>query len=250
MFNNTTLRRHVRARGLYSRRFAIWLAALAAVVIADTSDSFAADDFTGAWTVFNATDAFQTDAGASRWSYWIDAQARYFDVGSGINQYLVRPAIGFKPGENLSVWAGYARFRSRNRAGFVVNENRYWQQLNWTAGQWNGGTFSMRARLLERFVDSGDDMGLVLRFLTRYVRPIGTDGKKSLILGVEPFFDLRTTDWSGGTGIYQNRTYIGVGWRVSDKLSIDTGYMNQFLWVDNGDDVSNHLLVLNFKTKF
>ena len=250
MLNHTTMCQRVYTKNPYLRRFAIGLMATIVIVIGGMSDSFAADDFVGAWTVFNATDAFQTDDGPSRWSYWIDAQARYFDVGSGINQYLVRPGIGFKPGENLSVWAGYARFRSRNRAGFVVDENRYWQQLNWTSGQWNGGTFSMRARLLERFVDAGDDMGLVLRFLTRYVRSIGTDGKKSLILGIEPFVDLRTTDWSGGTGIYQNRTYIGVGWRVSDKLSIDTGYMNQFLWVDNGDEVSNHLAILNFKTKF
>jgi len=41
-----------------------------------------------------------------------------------------------------------------------------------------------------------------------------------------------------------------MGWRISDKLFIETGYMNQFLWIDNGDDVSNHLAVFGFKTKF
>jgi hypothetical protein len=211
----------------------------------------ATEDLAGGWAVLTISDAFQTDTGPSRWRYWIDAQARYFDLGSGVNQYLVRPAIGFRPGDNLSVWAGYARFRTRGRSsGNVVNENRYWQQLSGTAGRWRGGTFSMRARLLQRFVDSSDDMALVLRTLVRYERPIGDDGRRSLILGLEPFFDLRTTDWSGGTGIFQNRVYAGIGWQVLDKLKIETGYMNQFFWVDNGEDISNHLFVVNFRTRF
>jgi hypothetical protein len=212
---------------------------------------FAAEDFAGGWAMLTISDAFQTDTGPSRWRYSIDAQARYFDIGSGVNQYFVRPAIGFKPGDNLSVWAGYARFRTRGRSsGNVVNENRYWQQVSWTAGRWRGGAISMRARLLERFVDNGEDMALVLRTLVRYARPIGADGRRSLILGLEPFFDLRTTDWSGGTGIFQNRAFVGIGWRALDRLSIDTGYMNQFFWVDDGEDVSNHLLVVNFRTRF
>ena len=211
----------------------------------------ATEDLAGGWAVVTVSDAFQTEAGPSRWRYWVDAQARYFDIGSGANQYLVRPAIGFKPGDNLSVWAGYARFRTRGRSsGNVVDENRYWQQLSWTPGRWRGGTFSMRARLLQRFVDISDDMALVLRTLVRYDRPIGNDGRRSLIFGLEPFFDLRPTDWSGDTGIFQNRAYVGIGWRLLDKLTIETGYMNQFFWIDNGEDVSNHLLVVNFRTRF
>ncbi|MDH3442198.1 MAG: DUF2490 domain-containing protein, partial [Gammaproteobacteria bacterium] len=76
----------------------IGLAAVAAIAVGGIDDAVGADGFAGAWTVFNATDALQTDDGSGRWHYWIDAQARYFDVGRGINQYLVRPAIGYKPG--------------------------------------------------------------------------------------------------------------------------------------------------------
>lgn len=210
----------------------------------------ASDDDVGVWSVFTATDSFHTEDGPSRWRYWVDAQARYFDLGSGANQYLVRPAVGYQAGGNVQVWAGYARFRSKNKNGAVADEDRTWQQVNWIAGQWLGGTIGMRARLLQRKLNTGSDTGLRLRFLTKYTRPIGDDEKKSLIIGVEPFFDFNDTDWGGDNGIAQNRVYVGVGWHVRDKLTIETGYMNQFVWRNSGENISNHLGVINFKVKF
>ena len=210
----------------------------------------AADNEDSVWTVLTATDSFSTTDGASRWHYWFDAQARYFDLGSGANQYLVRPGIGYEIGDNLSAWAGYARLRSRNRSGNVSDENRYWQQLSWTAARWNSGTLSIRARLEQRSLSTGDDLGVVLRVLAKYVRSIGNDGKRYLSVGIEPFIDLRDTDWRGDSGMAQNRTSIGVGWRVARELNIEAGYMNQFVWVDSGRDRMNNVGVLNFKMKF
>jgi hypothetical protein len=209
----------------------------------------AAADAPGAWAVLTVSDAFQTDDGPSQWRYWIDAQSRFFDLGTGFKQYLVRPAIGYKPGDNLSIWAGYARFRTRSASGGEVNENRYWQQLSGTAGQWRGGTITVRARLLQRFIDVSDDMALVLRTLVRYDRPIG-DSNHSLILSIEPFLDFRNTDWNGNSGLTQNRAFVGIGWRALDKLTIETGYMNQYFWADTAQNVSNHLLFVNFRTRF
>jgi hypothetical protein len=203
----------------------------------------------GIWTIFTSTDAFPTSDGTNRWHYWFDAQARYFDLGSGINQYLVRPGVGYEIGDNLSAWVGYARVRARNRSGNVTDENRYWQQLSWTAGRWNNGTLSMRTRLEQRSLSSGEDLGVVLRVLAKYVRPIGDDNKRYLSVGIEPFVDLKDTDWGGDSGLGQNRLSVGVGWRVSTKLTIEAGYMNQFAWVDSGEDRMNHLGVINFKMK-
>lgn len=210
---------------------------------------WATEDNSGAWAIFTTTDAFQTDSGASRWRYWFDAQARYLDPGSGINQYLVRPGVGYELGDNLTAWAGFARIRSRNRAGNVANENRYWQQLTWTAGRWGNGTFSMRARLEQRSVSAGNDLGLVLRFSTKYVRPIGTGGNTNLILGLEPFVDLKDTDWGGDSGLGQNRTFLGIGWRLGANTVLEAGYMSQFIWVDRAENRINHLGILNFKVK-
>ena len=206
------------------------------------------NDF-GTWTTFSTTDAFQTDGQDSRWHYWFDAQARYFDLGSGINQWLVRPAIGYEFRNSVKGWAGYARFRTRNRVGSVADENRYWQQIEWPAVDWNGGRVAMRVRLEQRSISTGDDIGLVARFRANYVRPVGEKGDTSLVVAIEPFFDLRDTDWGGDDGLGQNRVSILLGRRLSDSVSIEAGYMNQYIWADSGENRINHFGVLNFKVR-
>jgi hypothetical protein len=195
------------------------------------------------------TGAFQADGSDSRWYYWVDAQARYFDMGSGINQWLVRPAVGYAINDNLKGWLGYARFRSRSRSGDVGYEDRYWQQLDWSAGHWVGGRVAMRARLEQRSVSVGDEVGVVLRFMAKYVRPIGDDGGSNLVVSLEPFFNLSDTDWSGESGLKQNRVFIGFDRRLSEHLTLEAGYMNQYIWVDHAADRSNHLAVFSFKAK-
>ena len=203
----------------------------------------------GVWTIFSTSDSFPASGEASRWHYWFDAQARYFDVGSGTNQWLVRPAIGYEIRDGVKAWAGYARFRSRNGTGRVADENRYWQQLDWRAGRWQDGNISMRVRLEQRSIDVGDDLRVVFRFMTKYVRPIAGHEDRSLIISLEPFVDLRDTDWGGDAGLGQNRIFLGIGWRLGDKVSLETGYMNQLIWVDGAENRMNHLAIMTIKAK-
>lgn len=65
------------------------------------------------------------------------------------------------------------------------------------------------------------------------------------MVAIEPFFALRETDWGGSSGLRQNRFSLGVAWKLSDKTTLETGYMNAFVWVDNGEDRMNHLAVFN-----
>lgn len=226
------------------------LLAIAAASGAPINAANAVDDNTGLWTVFTTTDAFPSDDGNSRWSYWFDGQVRFPDIGSGATQFLARPGIGYRPGDNLQMWAGYARIESESATGVSTFENRYWQQLNWKAGDALGGRITMRTRLMERNVSTGSDVGLVLRFRTQYSRPVGTQGNKNLIISLEPFYNLNDTDWSGKSKFSQNRTVVGVAWKLSDKLTLTTAYMNQFVWRDNAEDSSNHVAVANFNVKF
>lgn len=116
-------------------------------------------------------------------------------------------------------------------------------------GQVLGGQITMRTRLEQRSINIGDDLGVVLRFATKYVRPISADGDTSLIVGLEPFVDLQDTDWGGDAGIGQNRTYLGLGRRISNKLTLEVGYMHQYIFRDTGEDRLNHLAMLTIKAK-
>lgn len=222
---------------------------LVVVCLATPVHVIATEDNPGAWLSFSLSDAIQSGGEDTRWHYWVDSQARFFDPASGATQFVIRPAIGYRITDSLKGWVGYARFRAENSAGAVAHENRYWQQLDWPAGRFRGGNVSMRTRLEQRSVSIGEDIGIVLRFQTKYVRPFGTKGDNSLIIGIEPFFDLKDTDWKGKSGLTQNRTFIGIGWRVAGSMSIETGYMNQYIWVDGQEDRSFHHGVLNFNIR-
>ena len=224
-------------------------ACFAACCIAN-QHSHAAESDPGAWAIFATTNAITKDGAATRWHYAFDAQARYFDFGSGANQWLVRPSIGYELTSGVRLWAGYARVWARSRSGQRADENRYWQQIDWPARQWLNGQVTLRARLEERSVSVGDDLGVELRFMTRYVRPFAGDGSKNLVVSVEPFVNLRDTDWSGESRLSQNRTFVGVGWRAAEKLTMEAGYMNQYFWFDRTVDQSNHLAVVAFRTQF
>lgn len=210
----------------------------------------AAESETGVWAIFSTSDFLPSEDPTPRWQYSFDAQARYVDIGSGTNQWLMRPALGYRFANGVNVWAGYARLESRNASGRGTSENRFWQQVNWRVGEFAEGRMTMRVRIEERSVDTGDDVRLVARFMTKYVRPFKSDPNMSLVLSLEPFVDLNDTDWGGDSGLGQNRTNIGLAWKFNQKLTLDAGYMNQYIWTDQGPDRMNHLLVLNFKTKF
>ena len=234
-----------------SRHFqAVLISAVITVCSASMHPANATENDPGIWTIFSTTDSFSDDDTSSRWHYWVDAQARYFDIGSGANQWFVRPAIGYEILDGVKVWAGYARIRSRNSAGRVADENRYWQQVDWRAGQMLGGRVSMRVRLEQRSINVGNDLRVVLRFMTKYVRPVSPDGSTSLIVGIEPFVDLRDTDWGGDSGIAQNRIFVGMGKRVSNKLTLEAGYLNQYVFADSAENRVNHLAVLTIKVRF
>jgi len=78
---------------------------------------------------------------------------------------------------------------------------------------------------------------------------MGQAGGTYLTVALEPFVDLNDTDWGGDSGLAQNRASLGLGWRVSDKLTVEAGYMNQFIWVDGGENRLNNVGTLNFKVK-
>lgn len=108
----------------------------------------------------------------------------------------------------------------------------------------------MRIRLEQKSIDTGDDLRVVLRFMTKYVRPLSGSGNKSLIVSLEPFMDLRDTDWGGDSGLGQNRLFVGIGARTSDNVTLEAGYMNQYIWSDSGENRINHLAVLTMKATF
>ena len=68
--------------------------AVIAVCLVPVEQSSATESDPADWTIFTTTDAYSKTGTATLWHYSLDAQSRYFEIGSGANHWLVRPGIG------------------------------------------------------------------------------------------------------------------------------------------------------------
>jgi len=212
------------------------------------SAAAANDEDTGAWAIVSTSDGIAWHGEPTAWRYAADAQWRHFNRGAGSNQYVLRPAIGYVLRNEVALWAGYGYFLTAPDSGSNRYEHRWWQQVAWPAHRWDWGTLSLRTRLEERIVEHGDDTGLRLRQQVQLLVPLaGSD--LSLAASVEPYVNLRDTDWGARSGLDQNRSYIGLRMPMSDAVSLEAGYMHQYIR-RSGPDVVNHLGVLHLRVRF
>ena len=84
--------------------------------------------------------------------------------------------------------------------------------------------------------------------MAKYQYSLGESDNK-LVVGIEPYFSLRDTDWGGDAGLVQNRLFLGLNSRINEHLTLEYGYLNQFLFLDSASDRSNHLGIVNFRVQ-
>lgn len=211
--------------------------------------ALAADDAGGAWTILSTANHFGTDDKPSRWRYAFDTQYRYFDRADGLTTVLVRPSIGYELWPGLAVFAGYGYFESELADGSNRRENRVFEQLSWSALRRDWGTLSLRTRLAQRYIEGGNDVGLWVRQMIRLDVPVGVTRNHRFVLSLEPFFNLRDTDWGAESGFLQNRSFVGLNVKAAKRLRIEAGYMNLYVRRRSAENLANHLLVVNFRVE-
>ncbi|MCB1845782.1 MAG: DUF2490 domain-containing protein, partial [Halioglobus sp.] len=168
--------------------------------------------------------------------------------GNGSNQSALWPSLGYALDPCMSVWAGYGYTLTDPDEGSNRHEHRWWQQFTWSAKRWDWGSLSLRSRLEQRNIESADDVGW--RFRQRFQLAVPFPNHDvTLITSVEHFINLRDTDWGARSGFGQLRSYIGVRMPITDKLTLEAGYMNQHINRSNEDAV-NHIASLRLSAKY
>ncbi|MFK7828585.1 MAG: DUF2490 domain-containing protein [Congregibacter sp.] len=190
------------------------------------------------------------NADTSPWLFAVDAQLRHFDIGSGIHEYLLRPAVGVAVNNSTRVWLGYGRFRNRNGTGRTSDENRYWQQVDWSTSDFIQGRLTLRARTEQRDISFSSDRREVLRLMARYEKPLPGFYNSAVFASIEPFFDLNHTDWGGDTGLSQNRLQLGLGFTVNPQVRLEAGFMHQYFPIEIGPNRANYLGMLTARWRF
>ena len=174
--------------------------------------------------------------------YFAEIQPRVGDGISRIDQALFRGAIGWKFSPSVTLYQGFAHIVVPVEGGKDVNEERSFQQINWTLGKPWAGELSTRTRLEQRWRSDGDDMGWRLREMLRYEKPLnpGSDALNALVYA-EGFVALNDTDWGVRGGFDQLRSFIGAEVGLPGASTLEVGYLNQVINERGGDTRVNHV---------
>ena len=188
--------------------------------------------------------AFGYESDKLKW--WFDGHLRFLDDTDGFNQSIVRPGIGWTLNQRSTVWAGYAWISTTALSGLEFDEHRIWQQWTWSRGL---GVWKLahRSRFEQRFVETGDDLGLRFRQFFRAQHNLPSLPKMTLVWWDEIFYHLNDTDWGAESGFNQNRAFAGVGYKSSPKCRwrVEVGYLHQVIEVAAGSDRNHHILSVN-----
>ncbi|PDH67715.1 MAG: hypothetical protein CNE89_05810 [Sphingomonadaceae bacterium MED-G03] len=174
--------------------------------------------------------------------YFAEIQPRMGDGVSRIDQALFRGALGWKLSPSVTLYQGFAHVVVPVDGGQDVNEERGFQQLNWTMGKPWGGELSSRTRLEQRWRSDGEDMGWRLREMLRYEKPLraGSDALNALVYA-EGFVALNDTDWGARGGFDQLRSFVGAELGLPGASTLEVGYLNQLINQRGGDTRVNHV---------
>jgi hypothetical protein len=167
-------------------------------------------------------------AEAARWHYVLDGQVKFADHDEKMSQYTWRATVGRTLGEHWSVWAGYGHAEvDTPLTSKPYREHRPFAQAVWT-GVARGYSLTGRLRVEDRILNTGHDAGVRTRHLARVTHPLGRSGRLTGVLWDEVFLNWNDTDFGSRRGFDQNRLFGGVGWRHSETLRWETGYLHNF----------------------
>ncbi len=175
-----------------------------------------------------------------RFLLWFDGHARFRDDASDLGVTILRPGVGWKFSDGLSLWAGYARVVARRETGPAFEEHRLWQQATYPLLDAFGGRIVGRTRLEQRFPDAGGETGWRLRQFARFDRRFeGTP--VSAIAWNETFIGFNETGWGAVDGYDQSRSFAGIGLHANRRLRFEGGYMFNHVRRENAADARNHV---------
>jgi hypothetical protein len=162
---------------------------------------------------------------------------------SDFNQLLVRSSVGYQLTKDLSVWQGYAWVT--NYIPKFVNENRIWQQILYEK---EIGRFilSNRSRLEERFIENIHGVPIRFRNMFRMQYALSRNKYWWFVIYDEPFINIGNHFNGPQSGIDQNRFFIGLNKKMSNNVSIEGGYLMQYLNLNApSHDRLNHNILVN-----
>jgi Protein of unknown function (DUF2490) len=225
---------------------------LALSVLLTFASGVCADDDWGMWL----SNTYQTDFGGSNYLAFLELAPRFKHDNSEFQQLIIRPLIGYKMTKSLQLWLGYTwqgEYSDNSSVKFDNATHDIIEQVQWIHNVTPELNFQYRFRLEQRFFADAELAHRVRqRFRFQYSIP---DSKMYLIAFDELFiyfnsFNSGPREQSVQSGINQNRSYLGFGYKVSPQVNVDTGYQLQYINNFGAPDLYNHVWLTNVNVIF
>lgn len=194
---------------------------------------------------------------SERWQFSADVQVRSADKAGYVNTLLIRPGIGYKIADNQTVTVGYTYFGTwdkENDHKIYEPESRIFEQFQ-IENEIQRTEITNRFRFEQRFLDQQKSKAFAqrLRYYVQAQIPIIANPlfTKGLYLSIqnELFLNVQGKDQVNNNFFDQNRSYAGPGYRFSENLDLEIGYMFRYQ-IDNEKNMRNNILQLVVKTAF
>jgi hypothetical protein len=192
------------------------------------------------------------------WAMHFDGQVRSADNWDFVRNLLLRPGItyAFKPNSTGTIGYAYIGTYSRvsSSSKSTLTEHRIWEQYIYSTAI-GKASLQNRFRLEQRFIErvTEDVFSQRLRYFVRSIIPVGKQ-KGSFSDGLffalqnEVFLNIQNKEKINNSLFDQNRIYGAIGYRLSPKVDLETGFMNQYVKGMNAD-VSNNIIQLAIYTR-
>ncbi|GJD64547.1 DUF2490 domain-containing protein [Methylobacterium frigidaeris] len=179
-------------------------------------------------------------------AYFAEVQPRFGDGISRLDQLILRPAVGWKLTDAVTVYQGYARIENSPPGQRAFSEDRSFQQLGWEIGTFDRVKLSSRTRFEQRFQTNGRDTGFRLRQQLRAAVPLTEETRGvAAVAWTEAFLALNDTDWGARAGFDRIRTFVGLELPLAGRSTLELGYINQTVNAPASRVTMDHIVSVN-----
>jgi hypothetical protein len=207
--------------------------------IAATSDS-------QLWTNFNVNVKL-----ADRWRLSEEGTVRFSDNRGGLYELEVNSLLGYRLNKVTTLWAGYTHNPQYSSGDFTVMEHRAREQVTFDGfAKLGTGKLNGRIRLEQRWREGADGTGWRVRPYLKTTLPLTGGGRTALVISSEAFLNLNNAPFQRSTGFDRVRNLVAISTSVSNKVSVEAGYLNQYTAVRNGPDSDDHVASFTLSTSF
>jgi len=212
-------------------RFLVCLSALSVIFACNIASAQVDEDETGAWYMY----MWNTSLENSNFGFQGDIQHRNWDLGGDLEQLLIRGGATWSPDySNITYTLGVAHITSGayGRNDSKSREKRLYQEALIPQQVANKAFLTHRFRLEQRDVDDQDFRNRFRYFITLSY-PLNQDnlGRGAVYLSLynELFINLERGIGDGREVDYfdRNRTYVALGYSLTDNIRLQFGYMHQ-----------------------